>query len=278
MHPSPARPPVAPARRALPGARLASAALLALLALPGTARAQSARDFAWEGTIPTGRWLYVRNLNGAIQVERASGGSAQVTAEKRVRRGSGDDVRIEVRKLANNDVLICAIWFENTTCDEDGYRTRGNNSWNRRNEVSVEFTVRLPEGVKLVSSSVNGAIRIDGATSEVEASTVNGSITATTTGGPVRASTVNGGIDVRMREMGSADLDFETVNGSIELELPSDIDVDLDMRTVNGRVSSDFPLTLSGRINPRHIRATVGKGGQRLKVATVNGSVEIRKR
>jgi hypothetical protein len=49
------------------------------------------------------------------------------------------------------------------------------------------------------------------------------------------------------------------------------------MRTVNGRVSSDFPLTLSGRINPRHIRATVGKGGRRLRFSTVNGSVDLRK-
>ena len=106
---------------------------------------------------------------------------------------------------------------------------------------------------------------------------MNGGIVAYTSGGPVRASTVNGGIEVRMRETGTEDLDFETVNGSIEVELPAGLNADLDMRTVNGRVSSDFPLTLSGRINPRHIRATIGKGGQRLKLSTVNGSVDIRK-
>lgn len=251
--------------------------LLAASAFAVPAAAQQRPDFTWEGTIPRGRWLYVRNLNGSIRVDKASGGKAEVTAEKRVRRGSGDEVRIEARKLANDDIIICAIWFENTTCDEDGYRTRGNERWNRRNEVSVEFTVHLPDGVKLVSSSINGAIRIDGATSEIDASTVNGSINASTTGGPVRAQTVNGGIEVRMRDAGTADLDFETVNGSIDIELPADLNAELDMRTVNGRVSSDFPLTITGRINPRHIRATIGKGGPRLKVSTVNGSVDIRK-
>lgn len=254
---------------------LGSATTLAVAARP--AHAQGTRDFAWQGPIPRGHWLYVRNLNGAIRVERASGAQAEVTAEKRVKRGSADDVRIEVKKLANDDILVCAIWSENTTCDEEGYRTRGN-SWNRRSEVSVEFTVRLPDGVKLVSSSVNGAIQIEGATSEVEAATVNGSITASSTGGPVRATTVNGGIEVRMRELGSGDLTFETVNGSIDVELPVDVNAELDMRTVNGRVSSDFPLTISGRINPRHIRATVGKGGPRLKLSTINGSVDLRKR
>ncbi|MEP7383408.1 MAG: DUF4097 family beta strand repeat-containing protein [Gemmatimonadota bacterium] len=271
-------------RRSLPLHPTVRAALVALatiavfLAVPSPANAQGNPDFSWEGAIPRGRWLYVRNLNGAIRVDRASGDKASVTAEKRVRRGDGDDVRIEMRKLANDDVIICAIWSDNTTCDADGYRTRGNDNPNRRNEVSVEFTIHLPDGVKLGTSSVNGGLRIEGATSEIDASTVNGSISAVTSGGPVRASTVNGGIDVRMRDLGTEDLEFDTVNGSIELELPADMNVDLDMRTVNGRVSSDFPLTLSGRINPRHIRATVGKGGQRLKLSTVNGSVEIRKR
>lgn len=260
----------------LPSALLGT--LLAASTLASPMPAQGSSDFSWEGRIPRGRWLYIRNLNGAVKVDHASGDKAEVTADKRVRRGSGDDVRIEVKKLDNDDILICAIWSENTVCDKDGYRTRGNDGWNRRNEVSVEFTVHLPDGVKLVSSSVNGAIHIDGATSEVEASTVNGGITAFSSGGPVRASTVNGGIEVRMRETGTEDLEFETVNGSVDIELPAELDAELDMRTVNGHVTSDFPLTLSGRINPRHIRATIGKGGRSLKVSTVNGSVDIRKR
>ena len=31
----------------------------------------SERDFTWEGRVTSGRWLYVRNLNGSIRVERA---------------------------------------------------------------------------------------------------------------------------------------------------------------------------------------------------------------
>jgi len=254
------------------------APILALALAAGTLPAQerSATDFSWDGSIPRGSWLYVRNLNGRITDERASGDRAEVTAVKRVRRGDPDDVKIEVKK-SGDDVVICAIWNENTTCDEDGYRTRHDDGWRRGSEISVDFTVRLPEGVKLTASSVNGSLDIEGATSEVSASTVNGGISAASTGGPVHASTVNGNIDVRMRDMGSGDLEYETVNGTIEVELPGDLDAELDMRTVNGRVNSDFPLTLTGRINPRHIRATIGKGGRRIKFSTVNGSVELRK-
>lgn len=259
------------------------APLVALVLTVPTAGAQrSSTDFQWEGTIASGRRLYVRNLNGSITVQRATGDKASVTGVKRWRRGDPADVKIEMRKVGTNeqDVIVCAVWTERTECDEDGYNTRNDrNRWrdNDRNDVSVSFTVRLPAGVKLVTSTVNGGLDIEGATSTVEASTVNGEITAASTGGPVSASTVNGSIEVRMREMGTEPLEFSTVNGSVTVWVPDDINAELDMRTVNGRVSSDFPLTVRGRINPRHLRATLGKGGQRLEFSTVNGSVELRK-
>ncbi|MGQ0642934.1 MAG: DUF4097 family beta strand repeat-containing protein [Gemmatimonadaceae bacterium] len=240
-----------------------------------------ATDFEWQGRIAAGRRLYVRNLNGSIRVQRATGDNAEVSAVKRWRRGDPEDVKVELRKVGSGegDVLVCALWFERTECDEDGYETKNDrNSWNNRNnDVSVEFTVRLPAGVKLVTSTVNGGLDIEGATSSVEATTVNGEIHAASTGGPVVAETVNGSIEVRMREMGTEPLEFSTVNGSITVYVPDEINAELDMRTVNGRVSSDFPLTVRGRINPRHLRATLGKGGQRLEFSTVNGSVELRK-
>ena len=70
------------------------------------------------------------------------------------------------------------------------------------------------------------------------------------------ASTVNGDIDVRMRELGTGDLEYSTVNGSIE---------------------SDYPLTVQGRIDRRRIEATLGNGGPRIEARTVNGSVTLKR-
>jgi len=257
---------------------LSLALLVAATSVAGAQERQSDRSFTWEGTVPNGRWLYVRNLNGAIRVERASGNQIEVEATKRWRRGDPDEVRIEQRKIGD-DVIICAFWNDRSECDADGYRTN-NEGWrgrNDRNDTSVEFRVRLPAGVKLGVSTINGGLDVSGATSEVDASTVNGGIEATSSGGPVRANTVNGSITVRMNEIGTEDLEFETVNGSVEVWVPSNLNADVDMRTVNGRVSSDFPMTLSGRINPRAIRAKIGDGGRRLRFSTVNGSIELRK-
>jgi hypothetical protein len=258
-----------------------AATSLAASSVAGAQQRASDKDFSWDGRIPSGRWLYVRNLNGSIRVERSTGDRAEVTAVKRYRRGNPEDIRIETKRLGGDDgdVIICAFWNENASCDEDGYRSRGdNNGWRGRdNDTSVEFTVKLPAGVRLGVSTVNGGVNVSGATAEVRASTVNGRVSAASSGGPVNASTVNGDIDVRMRELGTGDLEYSTVNGSIEIEVPANLDADLDMRTVNGSLSADFPITLQGRVNPRRMRATIGKGGRRLRLETVNGSVELRK-
>jgi hypothetical protein len=237
-------------------------AVAASLMAAGTVSAQQKsndRDFSWDGKITNGRWLYVRNLNGSIRVDKATGDRAEVTAVKRWRRGNPDDVRIETRRLGGDDgdVIICAFWTDNASCDEEGYRSKGDNNWHGHdNDTSVEFTVKLPAGVRLGVSTVNGGVSVSGATSEVRASSVNGRVSATSSGGPVNAS---------------------TVNGSIEIEVPANLDADLDMRTVNGSLTSDFQLTVEGRVNPRRMRATIGKGGRRLRLETVNGSVELRK-
>jgi hypothetical protein len=259
----------------------ATALMLAVAAAPATAQVQSrSTDFSWSGKINPGRWLYLRNVNGSIKVERGTSDRVEVTAVKQWRRGDPDEVRIETRKVGagDGDVVICALWNEEAECDERGYSSNDDRrSRGRSNDTSVEFRVKLPAGVKILAATVNGSVRVDGATEEVRAGTVNGAVEATSTGGPVNASTVNGDIDVRMARLGTGDLHYSTVNGTITIEVPAELDAELDMRTVNGRLNADFPITVQGRINPRHLRATIGKGGRRLALSTVNGSVNIRK-
>jgi DUF4097 and DUF4098 domain-containing protein YvlB len=186
-------------------------------------------------------------------------------------------VRFEVRKAGANeeDVVICAIWNDRTECDEDGYHSHNV----RNNDVSVQFRIAVPRGVKVGVSTVNGAVGVEGATSEVEASSVNGEVEATSSGGPVTASTVNGSVTARMgRFDNDEDLNFSTVNGSVVVEFTGDLDADIELSTVNGSFHTDYPVTLNGRLDPRHLRAKLGRGGRRIRLSTVNGNVEIRRR
>lgn len=262
--------------------RTSIALAIALVGTAPTVRAQGSADFSWDGRLAPGRTLYVRSINGPIRVERATGNKAEVTAVKRARRDDPNEVKITVKRVGGDDgdVVICALWDEDAQCDERGYRSEHHEGWRgRSNDTEVRFTVRLPEGVNIQASTVNGDVRVGGATARVIASTVNGGVEALSSGGPVRASTVNGDVDVRMGRLGDSDEDlrYSTVNGSIRVEVPTPFDADVEMSTVNGSLSADFPITLQGRMNPRHIRATIGRGGRLVRFTTVNGSVELRK-
>lgn len=260
-----------------------AAAALAITA-PDSARAQrtAREDFTWSGRIPEGRWIVVHNLNGTVEVRPGTSDKVEVVAIKHVRRGDPDYVRFEVRKFgaSGQDVSICALWGENSDCDEDGYHGRNNSGrWGRENEVFVEFQVRVPKGVKVGAHSVNGEVRVDDVAAEVEAESVNGSVTVSSLSGPVNANTVNGSVRASMGKFDlNSDLRFTSVNGTVVAEFADDINAEIDLSTVNGRFLTDYPVTISGRIDPRRLRATLGRGGPRIRLSTVNGNVELRKR
>lgn len=256
----------------------AAVAALSLATAAGAA-AQEQDTFNWRGELGARRTIHLRNVNGEVRFEQGTGRSVEVTAVKRWRRGDPEDVRIEARVTTAGDVIVCALYHERQSCDEDGYhgsrtQVRG---WRDNNDVSVDFTVRIPADARVDAATVNGDLFIDGTAGELRAHTVNGDIEARSAGGRVDASTVNGSITVRTAAPGADGLEYETVNGSITIELASGANADMDLRTVNGRISSEFPMTLEGRIDPRRIRASIGTGGPMLRASTVNGSIRIRK-
>lgn len=232
--------------------------------------------FRYDATLSRGRTVRLHNVNGSIDVERSGSNRVEVRAEKRWRRGDPDDVRIVQRTAENGDLVVCALWND-AECTDTGIRSRRNSRWNDRNDVSVAFTLRVPDGVHVELNTVNGGVSADGIAGDVDASTVNGSITARSTRGPVHAKTVNGSIRATMGALGDEALRYETVNGSITLELPDNADAELDLSTVNGGVSTDFPVTVQGSISRRRLRGTVGDGGRLLKASTVNGGITLRR-
>ena len=260
-----------------------AAALTAGTLVASPARAQDREDnsFKWSGDIQSGRRVYAHNLNGSISIVAGTGNKLEVVGIKHWRRGNPDDVKIIVTQVGSSrgDVVICVLWKGQNSCDEDGYHGRYDRDddgwWGNKNDVSVELRIKLPAGVNVEATSVNGSVDVDGATAEVIAKSVNGQVSAYSTG-PVSASTVNGGLRIRTGAITSR-TEYKSVNGSITLDIPAETNADLEMRTVNGSLDSDFPLQVQGRINPKSIRASIGKGGPTLKISTVNGSIRLRK-
>lgn len=279
------------------GRYLLTAATAAVLLVPAPAAAQQQREQAleWTGTLEAGNWVRVRNMNGQITVRPSDGNTVRVTAEKSWRRGDPDVVRAEVRR-EGNDIIVCGWWEHTERCDAEGYSTRSRSGWNNRNDVSLHFTVHVPRGVNVYSSSTNGGVSITGTSGEVQArstngnvevaetrgtvvaSTTNGNVRVRTASGGVRASTTNGGIDVRMDAPPTeGDMSFRTTNGSITLTVPASFNAEIAMSTTNGSLNTDFPLTVQGQINRRNLQATLGSGGRKVELRTTNGNVSLRR-
>jgi len=246
---------------------------------------QTDNSFKWSGRIPAGRTIQVRNLNGAVFVTAGTGDQVEVTAVKRWRRGDPSVVRIEPKNFASGDgsVVICALWGDNASCDERHYDSHTDSRRDprmRNNDVSVEFHVTVPRGVNVGANTVNGDVSVDGATADVDASTVNGEVDVATTGGRARATNVNGGVRARLGNLDpNASLEFSTVNGNVTVDFTGDSGADLEMETVNGTLNTNFEMTLVGRLDPKHLRAHIGRsGGPRIRLRTVNGNVDIRRR
>jgi len=236
----------------------------------------AADGFTWSGSLKSGAVLEIKGVNGPIEVERASGSRIEVTAHAEGRKSDPNTVRIERVEHAGG-VTLCAVYptpdgERENYCgpgDEGHMNTRGN-------DVEVSFHVLLPEGVTFRGRTVNGDVEARGLDSDVLLTTVNGDIDLFTTG-RAEAKTVNGSIEAAF---GNADiregLTFSTVNGSITLDVPDDIDADLDARWLNGGLDTDLAVTLQGRTSDGHASGTIGAGGPRLNLSTVNGSIRLR--
>lgn len=280
------------------------------LALSGTLHAQNFRGrsdstFVWSARIAEGGTLTIKNIVGSISVTEAPGDELEVRAEKKMRgRGDPSDIAFDVHE-SSSGATICTVFRGESACDEGGF----NNT-----RFSVRYIVSMPRGLRLRASTGNGELSVERAGSEVElrtgnggvhigqtegrvtastgngdldvesargpvrVSTGNGRIYVVTSAGPVSASTGNGDIDARMQSLANGgDMEFRSGSGAVRVTLPADFSGDVDASTGNGELRTDFAIRLVGRLDPQHMRGTIGNGGRMLRLSTGNGRLEIRK-
>lgn len=235
-------------------------------------------DFRWQGKIAAGKAIEIKGINGDVRAEATSGDEVEVVADKRGRRNDPEEVTIEVIEHRDG-VTICAVYPSDDSDRPNECRPGKGGRMNvRNNDVTVQFTVRVPSGVGFIGRTVNGGVEATSLSAVVEAYTVNGSVRVST-GGYARAATVNGSITATLGSASWTDtLEFTSVNGSITVDLPPGASTELRAETVNGDIETDFPITIRGRVSPRSLTGTIGQGGRELEMRTVNGSLRLRNR
>jgi hypothetical protein len=225
--------------------------------------------FHYQGAVAKGATVEVHGINGGIDAVLATGSEVVVDALRRGKKDDPDEVKIEVTKKPDGGLMICARYP--TPSGDLNDCEGGQNVQNC--DVTVEFKIKVPAGVRFEPTTVNGGIEAKGLKGPVDAVTVNGGIEISTTGA-AEARTVNGGITATVGKM-DGDLEFETTNGGIEITLPAKPNLDLDARTANGTVNTDLPVTVSGKVKRNHLRGQIGSGGPHLRLSTVNGDIDL---
>jgi len=247
-------------------------ATLALILVNSIAWAQDqGREFHWKGKLVPENVVEIKDINGNITAEAATGDEVEVTAEKSGPRA--DEVKIKMVQRSDG-VMFCAIlpgMKDNDQCDQNSHW----NFTNHNGETKVDFTVRVPENIRFSGQNVNGNVTAKNMGRVVHASSVNGRVRVSTKSW-AEVSSVNGDVEAHMgRADWTGTLSVETVNGSIELELPGDISTDVAFKSVNGELKSDFALTVQGSLSGHAVKGRIGNGGRELKIETVNGSVRL---
>jgi len=245
--------------------------LLSVLLTPLTlfGAATSADTFHWSGHVAAGQRIEVRGINGSIHAQPASGQSVDVIAYKSGREIDPAAIGVQVVE-SDGGVMIFAI--PRNAPDSAEYAAEAGNS---TGDANVDFTVSVPSGVHFVARTVNGLVEAKSLDADMEAHTVNGDVVLSTTG-TAQGETVNGSITASLGKINSA-LNFSTVNGTISLEVPRAAAARIHAKTLNGPIRTDFRLAVGGDFPARHADGIIGCGGPELRIATVNGGINLRR-
>jgi len=275
------------------------------LLLAGATLAQGRPHFEFRRELAAGKRFHLSNIIGDVVVTGGSGRTVEVTAVKKEgRHGDPEDVTLEVVEL-DDGVALCVRYpstgrrrSSSTSKSKSPCSWEGDWSGNGdRNDTEVNFTVRVPAGLRLHIGTVSGDVAAERLEGELELHSVSGDVRLDGGQGPrIDLETVSGDVDllkVNSKEvsgrtvsgeilfegpvMDGGTYDFGTTSGDITLRLPDRPNATMSAATFSGGFSSDLPVNQDSSRRHRHrFAATWGSGSARLDLESLSGDVTIR--
>jgi len=263
-----------------------------LLALGAAARAESRIEKKLK-LEPGGR-LYLESSGGDVIVRGGSSSGAQVVITSK--RSDLED--------------FCEFTFE----EEAGgvrivARKRALAHW--PNHLNLRFDIQVPARTRLELRTGGGDIHVAQLEGDCEVQTsggdvevadlkgnlngktsggdfrlrhLGGDVDVETSGGDVRVEEAAGRVDVRTSG-GDVDVSFargnargghiETSGGDVRVALDPSVSLNLDASAPGGDLVTDLPVKLSGEMSHSSLHATLGSGGESLRVHTSGGDIYI---
>jgi hypothetical protein len=199
------------------------------------------QEVNWQQTFPAGGLgiINLNVLNGSIAVEAWDRPEISARAILHTDPPSSSDARRQIDSIR--------IDFR-----PDGSALRGEVQGPRPavDNVSTDFTLRVPRDLALDLRTASGAISVTDVAAPISLLSSNGSIAVSNAPGP---------------------LTLETSNGSVTVALPAGAGAQLDLLTANGEVSVPG-VTGASRTQ---LTSPLGGGGPTLRVRTGNGSIVV---
>lgn len=240
--------------------------VLFLLVLPWSA---AAAEEEYSETFPLsadGR-VSLDNVNGRVEIQGWDNPQVKVEYTKRARSREGLD-RMEVRIDSTERRIHVETDYKRS---DFGWRDSGG---------EVDYRLWVPRSARLDGIElVNGNLKIRDVDGDVNASLVNGDLTASGLSGDLELETVNGSLEVTLDKLRTnGDVSLESVNGRIEVVLPRGVSADISADSVHGRIRNDFGFDEKRERYGvgRSLHGSIGGGGARVDLETVNGSIDIR--
>lgn len=143
---------------------------------------------------------------------------------------------------------------------------------------SVSGSINLGEVIGDADlETVSGSISVKKNKGSINTETVSGSIrlSSFSLAEDIRADSVSGSIKLQGELSLAGDYRLESISGGINLTLPSDSEFELNTKTTSGYTDCDFDILISGKIDRKKLNGVVGKGGARLSLSTISGSIRI---
>jgi len=249
----------------------------------------------------------VRVDNGRVEVVGGSPGVVDVVFTNRARAADSPGARALLENIRTEAIRDGDVVRVEVRTRASGGLTLGGSAWTevaiRVPPESTELEILTEDG-RIEIQGVSGTIRAETGDGRIRVSDVGGSVKLRTSDGPVTGANLTGDFDVltddgRIRLDGSFgqlravtgdgsirvigrditaisnEWTLRTSDGEIELSLPESVAAELEAYSGDGRVTNDLSH-FEGSARANRVKGTLGLGGARILVTTMDGRIVLK--
>lgn len=189
-----------------------------------------------------------------------------------------DQAAVDVKSVSG-DVVVAALGGKAKIDSVSGDVTLGGAAGAEIKLVSGDLKIGNIAGDAFIKA-VSGDIEVTKVRGSVEADAVSGDIDLldVAEAQTVDVKTVSGDVTYVGTIKAGGRYELKTHSGDVRMTIPRDAGFDFEANTFSGAIDTDFEITVSGKISPKEIRGTVGKGGATIALKSFSGNVDLKKK